>query len=44
MANSNDRQRARCSFCGRDENEAIVLIPTKDRQSYICANCVSLFS
>ncbi len=44
MANSTDRQHPRCSFCNRDEKEALVLIPTKDRQAYICANCVSLFS
>ena len=30
----------RCSFCGRSEEEVSFLIPSIDRQSYICNNCI----
>ncbi|MBR2930365.1 MAG: ATP-dependent Clp protease ATP-binding subunit ClpX [Clostridia bacterium] len=31
-----------CSFCGRSEREAIVLIPSNDGKSYICDSCISV--
>ena len=31
-----------CSFCGRTEREAIVLIPSNDGKSYICDSCISV--
>ena len=30
----------RCSFCGRSEEEVSFLIPSIDRGSYICDNCI----
>ena len=44
MAETTKESRPRCAFCKRGENEAIVLIPSRDRKSYICENCVGLFS
>ena len=44
MADSTGRKIPRCSFCNRDESEAIVLIPSRDAGSFICANCVGLFA
>ena len=38
------RRSPKCAFCDRSEQEAIVLIPARDRKSYICASCVGLFS
>ena len=38
------RRSPKCAFCDRSEQEAIVLIPSRDRKSYICASCVGLFS
>ncbi len=38
------RRSPKCAFCERGEEEAIVLIPSRDRKSYICASCVALFS
>ncbi len=44
MAESTRGSHPKCSFCGRGEQEAIVLIPARDGSSYICASCVGLFS
>ena len=38
------RRSPKCAFCDRSEQESIVLIPARDRKSYICASCVGLFS
>ena len=31
-----------CSFCGRDEKEVTVLIPSRDGKSYICDSCINV--
>ena len=41
MADNNTPLRS-CSFCGRTEREAIVLIPSNDGKSYICDSCISV--
>ena len=38
------RRSPKCAFCERGEQEAIVLIPARDKNSYICASCVGVFS
>ena len=38
-SNSNNRPTARCSFCGRGENEVMFLIPSPTGL-FICDNCV----
>ncbi len=43
MANSRDRQR-RCAFCGRGENEVVLLIPARAEPAYICESCVGTFA
>ena len=32
----------RCSFCGRGEGEAKILIPANDGRSFICDSCISV--
>ena len=44
MAENTRRTHPRCAFCERGEKEAIVLIPSRDQKSYICASCVGIFS
>ena len=43
MAEKNSGLRS-CSFCGRTEHEATVLIPSNDGRSYICDSCISVCS
>ena len=31
-----------CAFCGRDEGDVSVLIPSRDGKSYICDGCITL--
>ena len=31
-----------CSFCGRDESDVSVLIPSRDGKSYICDSCINV--
>jgi len=31
-----------CSFCGRREDEVVLLIPERDGKGYICDNCVNI--
>lgn len=31
----------KCSYCGRDASEVEALVPSPDRKSYICTDCVS---
>ena len=39
------RERPRgCSFCGLNEHEVSLLIPSQDNKSYICDNCIELCS
>ena len=44
MAENTRSTHPRCAFCERGEKEAIVLIPSRDQKSYICASCVGIFS
>ena len=44
MAEITRGSRPRCAFCERGEEEAIVLIPSRDQKNFICASCVGLFS
>ncbi len=41
MADNNQNLR-RCSFCGRTEMQAILLIPSNDAKTYICDSCISV--
>lgn len=41
MADNNQALR-RCSFCGRSELEALLLIPSNDGKTYICDSCISV--
>ncbi len=34
----------RCAFCKRSENEVMLLIPSQDSKTYICENCIDMFS
>ena len=40
----NKRQLRTCSFCGRTEEEVMLLIPSQDGKSYICDNCIDVCS
>ena len=35
-----DNSLKRCSFCGRDENQVLFLIPSPIDECYICDDCV----
>ena len=43
MADTPSRLRA-CSFCARTEKEVLLLIPSNNGRSYICENCIDMFS
>ena len=34
----------KCAFCGRNEKEVLLLIPSHDGKTYICENCTQIFS
>ena len=40
----NKRPLRTCSFCGRNEEEVVLLIPSQDGKSYICDNCIDICS
>ncbi len=40
----NKRPLRTCSFCGRNEQEVVLLIPSQDGKSYICDNCIDICS
>ena len=43
MSNTNNTNESRkCSFCGRGEGEVSLLLPSQDRKSFICDNCISV--
>ena len=44
MSDSSNTNLRRCTFCGRNENQISFLIPSPDRATCICDNCISLFS
>ena len=43
MANPRDKKR-KCAFCGRGENEVVLLIPARSEPAYICESCVGTFA
>ncbi len=44
MANTPQDALRKCAFCGKSEKEVILLIPSHDGKSYICENCINMFS
>ena len=38
--NNTDKSIKRCSFCGRNENQVLFLIPSPIADAYICDDCV----
>ncbi len=44
MPNDNNRTLRTCSFCGRNEHEVVLLIPSQDSKSYICDSCIGVCS
>ena len=42
MANSENRQKRRCAFCMRDEEQVNLLLPAQDGKTFICDGCISL--
>ncbi len=41
MAENQQKLRT-CSFCGRTENEVVLLIPSQNGKSYICDSCIGV--
>ena len=44
MSNETTRNKRRCAFCGRDEDNVSLLIPAQDGKTYICDACIFLCS
>lgn len=44
MANSTKRQQRVCAFCGRTESETYAMVPSMNGGTWICGNCIELFS
>ena len=44
MSDTQDTNKRRCAFCGRHENEVLILFPANDRKTYICESCVDVCS
>ena len=44
MADTTGGRLRSCSFCARTEKEVLLLIPANDSKTYICENCIDLFS
>lgn len=44
MADSDNKKASlrTCSYCGRSEEEVLVLIPSRDGKSYICDSCINV--
>ncbi len=42
MADGGNRQKRRCAFCLRDEEQVSLLLPAQDGKTYICDGCISL--
>ena len=42
MADTPKNRAPVCSFCGRGEGEVSLLLPSQDRKSFICDNCISV--
>ncbi len=42
MSTNQQKPLRTCSFCGRTENEVLVLIPSRDSRNYICDSCVGV--
>ncbi len=44
MADSQNTNLRKCSFCGRSEEEVSILIPSKDGKNFICDYCIDVCS
>ena len=44
MAENNNKNLRTCSYCGRSEEEVMMLIPSRDGKSYICDSCINVCS
>ncbi len=42
MPDNRKQNFRKCSFCGRTENEVVLLIPSQDARSYICDSCIGV--
>ncbi len=42
MSDNQNRQKRKCSFCQRDEEQVSLLFPAQDGKTYICDVCISL--
>lgn len=42
MADTQNKVLRLCSYCGRTEEEVMLLIPSRDGKAYICEKCVDL--
>ena len=39
---NNNTEKRTCSYCGRSEDEVLVLIPSRDGKCYICDSCINV--
>lgn len=44
MAGTPNDGLRKCAFCAKSEKEVMLLIPSHDGESYICENCIEMFS
>ncbi len=42
MAENKNGQLRHCAFCGKSENDVMLLIPSRDGKNYICDNCINV--
>ena len=42
MSENQNRQKRRCAFCQRSEEEINLLLPAQDGKTFICDACISL--
>ena len=42
MPNNQQQKMRTCAFCGRSENEVLLLIPSRDSKTYICDSCIGV--
>ncbi len=42
MPNDTKQKKRECSFCGRNEDEVALLLPSRDGLSYICDSCIGV--
>ena len=41
-SDNNNTEKRSCSYCGRSEDEVLVLIPSRDGKCYICDSCINV--